>query len=67
MGIKYLPEVFKDITLNSPYKYLFIDLTTTCKEFLRIRSNVLFEEGDYIEIYINKTETHEMQNNDTKI
>jgi hypothetical protein len=50
MQLKYLPAVFEEVT-KLPYTYLYIDLFTDTDDDLRIRSNILFENGKYINVY----------------
>lgn len=50
MQLQFLPSVFNDAT-SQPYNYLFIDLHTDTPDEIRIRSNILFEKGKFIEVY----------------
>lgn len=43
-------NIFKEAT-SKPYSYLFADMTQACPEDLRLRSNILFENGEPMVIY----------------
>lgn len=46
-------RIFKEAT-RKPYSYLFADMTQDCPEDYRLRSNILFENGDPMVVYKRK-------------
>ncbi len=49
-NVRRYVNIYKDAT-SKPYGYLFLDLTNTCPDYARLRSNVLFEGGQPLCIY----------------
>ena len=42
---KFLIDSFDDATSNRPHSYLFFDFTQECNDDIRVRTNILFEDG----------------------
>lgn len=45
MGLNYINNVFNDVTRNTPYAYLLLDLTTTTPDALRVQTGILANEN----------------------
>lgn len=48
---KFLIDAFEDATANKPHAYLFFDFTQECDDAIRVRSNVLMEDGPGVTVY----------------
>jgi hypothetical protein len=48
---KFLISAFEDATKNMPHAYLFLDFTQECDDAVRVRTNILTENGNYLIVY----------------
>lgn len=53
----FFMDVYKDATFR-PYGYLIIDVTSTCNELFRLRTNIFLDENPRFLVYISQEHEH---------